>query len=287
MSDPAHAVPDVSGLVIDDYLHALAYVRQQFKIPVQKFSLSQIAEQPGAQQALDALLKGIIARHGSKIFARTHPLLAELGSELHAEKISTTVYSGYRIRSEALERVLQKLIEVGLQTIVQLPARHPKPIAIPKRLKATAKGLKRAAGKLDDILGNAHFISYIGLWNDPAGKVRLRSVAAEIYWAVEALQIIAALKVKRVRIDSPNPQVSMAMYVLGWVEIATGSPNYERFTTLVQAAFSAAGRSRPPKWTNRLSTEMHHKRQWRKEWAQAILLRRTVPTQPLATGDEH
>jgi hypothetical protein len=62
----------------------------------------------------------------------------------------------------------------------------------------------------------------------------------------------------------------MAMYVLGWVEVATGSPNYGSFTALIQAAFYAAGKS-PPKWTDRLSLEMHHKRQWRKKWAQAIL----------------
>jgi hypothetical protein len=47
MSESADAVPDVSGLVIDDYLHALADVTQQFKLSIQKFSLSQIAKQPG------------------------------------------------------------------------------------------------------------------------------------------------------------------------------------------------------------------------------------------------
>lgn len=261
---------DASGLVIDDYLNALADVRQQFKLPAQRFSLSQVAKQPGAQAALDALLKGAIAQHGSNIFARTHVLLADLGSEVYAEEINTAVYSGYRIRSEALVSVLQRVIQVGLETIVQLPARYPKPISIPKRLRATAKGLKRAAGKLDDVLGNADVTSYVRLWNDPVGQVRLRGVAAEIRWAVEALQTVAALKVKRIRMDSPNPQVSTAMYVLRWMEVATGSPNYERFTTLVQAAFSAAGKSLP-KWTDRLSIEMHHKRRWRKRWAQAIL----------------
>jgi hypothetical protein len=149
MSESADVGPDASGgLVIDDYLHALTDVRRRFKLPAQKFSLSQIAEQPGAKAALDALLKGAVARHRSNIFAKTHPLLAELGSQVHAEEITTTVYSGYRIRSKAVERVLQRVIEVGFCTIVQPPARHPKPISIPKRVKATAKGLKRAAEKL-------------------------------------------------------------------------------------------------------------------------------------------
>lgn len=257
------------GLVIDDYMHALADVRERFRLPTQKFGLRQIVAQPGAKAALDALLKETVARHGSNIFAKTHPLLAELGSEVYAEKITTAIYSGYRIRSDALEKVMQRAIEIGLQTIVQLPARHPKPISVPKRLKATAKGLKRTGERLDCVLGNADVTSCIGLWDDPAGQVRLRSAAAEIRWAAEALQTIAGLKLKRVRGDSPNPQVSTAMYILGWVEVATARPNYERLATLVHAAFSAAGKS-PPKWADRLSIEMLLKRQRRKKWAQAI-----------------
>ncbi len=258
-----------TGLVLDDYLHALADVRRQFGLPTPKFGLKKILTEPAANAALDTLLKEVSTRHGSNVFSKGRQLLAELGLDVYAEEIATPVDSWHRIRPDVLSNVLQRAIELALQTIVQLPTTYPKPVSVPKRLKATAKGLKRAAEKLEDALGCADVTSYMDLWDDVAGRVRLRSIPGELRWTIQALQMVAALKVKRVRRDSPNPQVTLAMYILGWLELATGSFNYEKFATLLRAAFFTA-RETPPKWTDRLSIEMLSKRRWRKKWARAI-----------------
>jgi len=257
------------GLVLDDYLAVIADIRRRFGFSAPGFGLKQIKAEPGANGTLLAVLKKVSARYGTEIYSKRHPLLTELGKGIYGEEIITSGYSGYRIRPNLIAKTLQRAIEVGLQTIVQLPAKEAKPISVPKRLKATALALRRSAERLEAAFSDADIRRYIELWDDPVSWTRLQNVPSEVRWTVESLRTVATLKVKRVRMDSPNPQVSLTMYILGWVEAATGKPNYEEMTILIQAAFCAAGKS-PPKWTNRLPIEMHLKRQWRRKWVRTI-----------------
>lgn len=52
---------------------------------------------------------------------------------------------------------------------------------------------------------------------------------------------VAKLKVRKIRATSPHPQISFAMYLIGWIEAGTGKQHYQEITTLIQAAFHAAG----------------------------------------------
>jgi hypothetical protein len=257
------------GLVLDDYLVAIADIRRHFGLPIAAFGLRQIQAEPVVKTTIKALLDDVIARHGSKIYSKPHPFLSELGNDIYGELIATSAYSGHQIRSGCIKKTLRRAIEVGLQTIVQLPSRHAKPPSVPRRLKSAALAVRRAAERMEFVISANQIRHYIDLWDDPASQARLLRLPGEIRWGADALNAVAALKLTRIRMDSPNPQTSLTMYLIGWMEAAAGSPNYERLATLVQAAFCAAGKS-TPKWTHRLAIEMHLKRKWRKKWAQTI-----------------
>lgn len=257
------------GLVLDDCLSEIARVRSQFGLNAPTFGLRQIEAEPAAKTTIEAVVKDITARHRSDICSKPHPLLAEVGKDIYGEPVKTSVYSGTQIRPDSVSQTLRRVIEVGLQTIVQLPSKEAKPVSTPRRLKSLALALRRSAEKLDAALGSAEVRRYIELWGDPAGRARVLRMPGEIRWGGDALNAVAGLKVTKVRTDSPNPQISLTMYIIGWVEAAAGKPNYEKVATLVRAAFCAAGKS-TPKWTDRLPIEMHFKRKWRKTWASII-----------------
>jgi hypothetical protein len=110
------------------------------------------------------------------------------------------------------------------------------------------------------------------LFDGSAGTwVRLPKLAAEMHWAADALAVIASPKVRKIRTDSPNPQVRFAMYLVGWIEHGTGRQHYEDLTELIEAAFAAAGKH-PPRWVGRLAVEMNYKRRLRKNWAKTLLV---------------
>jgi hypothetical protein len=253
------------GLGLDDYLNAVAHVRSQFGLTAPTFGLTQIETAPAATITIDAVVEAIIARHGFNICSKPHPLLTGLGKDIYAEPIETSVYSGHQIRQDCISQTLRRVIEVGLQTIVQLPSKEAKPVSVPKQLKSLALTLSRSAQKLDAVLNNAEVRRRIELWGETANSARILRIAGEILWGVDALNAAAGLKVTRVRMNSPNPQIGLTMYFIGWVGAAAGRPHYENVTTLVQAAFSAAGQS-TPKWPDRLPIEMHQQRNWRKKW---------------------
>ena len=131
---------------------------------------------------------------------------------------------------------------MGLQTIVQLPSREPKKLVpVPKRLRSLASMLTRSAEKLNIEIADAEVRGRIELWGDHASRGRLFKLASEMQWGIEALNALTELKVKKIRTDSPSPQISMTMYLIGWIEAATGNKHYGNVTTLVHAAFCAAG----------------------------------------------
>jgi hypothetical protein len=95
-------------------------------------------------------------------------------------------------------------------------------------------------------------------------RQRLFRAFDELRWCTETLEGVSSLKVKKLRLDSRNPQVSLALYVVNWLEASTGSKQYGAFTTLLEGAFDAATRS-TPRWVGRLAIEMHARRRRREE----------------------
>ena len=273
----------MSGLTLDDYLNVMADARRTFQLPPAKLSLRQIVVAPGAKQAIDAILKLTTNRHGSDIYSEPHPLLELDRNEIDGKATKTSIYSDGRIHPDHIAQALLRAIEVGLQTIIQLPSRQPKLPPISKRLKSVASALTRSAEKLNRELSYADVGRRIHLWEehggDPACRLHLTTVATGIQWAAEALNALGALKTRTIRLDSPNPQIYMTMVFIGWIEASTGGKQYASLTTLLQATFHAAGRSTPP-WVDRLAIEMHRKRRWRKNWSKLISSKGTTPSNP-------
>ena len=257
------------GLVLDDCLNQFADVRRRFRLTTPASGLRQIEAEAGVKRTLGRVVTDIIDRHGSDIYSDMHPLLAELGKKIYAEPINTRVYSGNQIRQDCVSQTLRRVIEVGLQTIVQLPSREAKTVPVPNRLKSVALALSRSSEKLDEAISNPEVRRRIELWGDQTGLAKVLAMPDEIRWGVDALNAVAGLKVTRVRMNSPNPQTSLAMYFVGWIRVATGTPHYEDLTMLLQAAFSAAGKS-TPRWVDRLPIEMHGRKKWRKKWINTI-----------------
>jgi hypothetical protein len=258
-----------SGLVLDDCLNQIAEVRRRFRLTAPALSLGQIEAEAGAKTALATVIKDILDRHGSDIYSKAHPLLSDLGDEIYAEPISTSVYSGKRIREDRVSQALRRVIEVGIQTIVQLPSRENVLASVPRRLKSAASALNRSADNLSTALTSPEVRRYIELLDDQAGLAKMLKTPSEIRCAADTLSAAATLKVKRIRMNSPNPQTSVTIYFIGWMRAATGRPHYEGVTMLIQAAFSVAGKP-TPRWVDRLSIEMHGQKKWRKKWIASI-----------------
>jgi hypothetical protein len=260
-----------SGLVLDDYLSAVADVRWRFKITTSHFTLHKMELYPGAKDAIKEIISGTIRRHGTDIYSKVHPLLAGAGENIYFDAVVTSTYAGSRIRPECREQTLRRAIEVGLQTVVQLPSRHPVTASVPRRLKS----LSRAVSKLAETTGPAfsqdevrqRICLYFG--RDDGSRKRLLGEAEEMRWCAEALDDISRLRVTRFRLSSPSPQVSLAMYLIGWIEASTGSKYYRNLTTLLEAAFHAYKMS-TPRWVDRLAIEMNSQRRWRRKWIGTI-----------------
>jgi len=255
------------GLTLDDYLGAVSDVRRQFNLRKPAFGLKEVEAEPATKKALKTIINRTINQHGPNIYSKPHPLLAEAGEDIYSERISTSVYSGFRIRHEYLGQALRRAIELGLQTVVQLRRPDPKAASIQKRLRPLASALSKLAGKMGVAVRDAEVGNRIELWRGDGG--RLLRVPGEIQWGAEALNTIARVKVTTIRTDSPNPQVSVALYLGDWIKASTGRPHYGELATLVQAAFCAAG-MRVPRWVDRLPIEMQLKKHWRKQWIESI-----------------
>jgi hypothetical protein len=258
------------GLTLDDYLHALTDMRRTFNLAEPSLTLQNIEREPGASAASEALVTETMMRHGSEIYAKQHELLDNSGTEIYGEWIRTEVYSGHRIRDDRIKQVLRKALELGLQTLVQLPNQGPKK-ARPPKLKVLAGTLLRLSGKVKEALEHEEIQARLRILNEAAhedGK-NLLKLSQELDRSAATVRAMAEIKIKRVLSDSQNPQIRWALYFIGWITSSTGSQQYSEVTTLFDAAFAAAGK-RAPRWVSRLAIEMNFKRRRRQKWARGI-----------------
>jgi hypothetical protein len=150
-----------------------------------------------------------------------------------------------------------------------LPSRQKKSAPAAKRLKSLLSALTRASDKLTSTIYDPEIRGRIDLHNDATARAKLSALPSEIRQAAEMLKAVAKLRVKKIRVNSPNPQISFAMYFIGWIEAGTGKQHYRELETLIQSAFHAAGKS-VPSWAERLAIERHLHKQRRKKWARSI-----------------
>ncbi len=158
------------------------------------------------------------------------------------------------------------------QTLTQLPRRDPKQDYSPRKLKSLATRFSKLGDEADSLLHENLSLRRIQAYfegeRSETGKARLQRVAEELRWAGGTLNMaIMRTKVVRPTMNSPNPQIRLALYLVGWFEASTGREQYTTLERLVTAAFSAAGKE-APKWADRLAVEMHLHRERRRLWAQ-------------------
>jgi hypothetical protein len=171
-----------SGLVLDDYLNTVASVRRNFHLPPSTLHLRQIESEPAARAAMAGVVDAIVNQCGSEIYSKVHPLLGAAADEIYAEPIKTEVYSGNKIRQDRLGQTLRRTIELGLQTIVQLPSKEPRHASVPKRLTSLALTLSRLADKFGALIHDADVRGRVDLWEDRAAKSKLLGLPSEIRW---------------------------------------------------------------------------------------------------------
>jgi len=209
--------------VLDDYLGAIADVRERFKLTGPAFRLREMESYPGAMGTVEKLVELMIRRHGTSISTKPHRLLADLGEQIYAESVATRVYSGNRIRADHSKDVLRRTIEIGLQTITQLPSRHPPAPSPRKLLKSLAGAFARAARVTSIGIRQEEVRKRIELFfgSQTEDRQRLFRAFDELRWCAEMVDSISSLKVRKFSLDCRNPQVSLALYVVNWLEVSS------------------------------------------------------------------
>jgi len=257
--------------VLDDYLAAIADVRKRFKLAASTFRLRKVESYPSAKEAAERIVELVIRRHGTCVSTRPHTLLADFGDKIYSEKVVTEVSGRYQINPEYRREVLQRTIEVGLQTITQLPSRYPDAPSSRKCLKSLAGAFLRASDAVNIAMGQDEVRKRIELYfeNEDESRRRLLRGFDELRWYTQTLQAISRQRVRKLSLDSRNPQVSLALYVVNWFQACTGRKQYSDFAKLLEGAFDAA-KVPTPRWADRLAIEMHARRRRRETWMARI-----------------
>jgi hypothetical protein len=233
-----------SGLVLDYFLSQIQRVRRQFELEGPTFDLAEIERQPRCRDIVEGLTKATVARHGCEIFFKDQLL------------------------GDVAEKTLRMALAMAMQTIVQLPARHQKPVPISRKAKPVAARLSSLADEMKVLLLAHDLQERVRLLEVDIS--RLRRAIDELRWASATLiSVVSSTQIRKIRTDSPNPQISFALFMIGWIEACTGTKRYEELQILIAGAFAAAG-ANAPKWVERLAIEMCSKRKFRKQWIQSI-----------------
>jgi hypothetical protein len=271
------------GLVLDDFLTEISHVRRGFQLIVPQFGLKEMQQYPRAREALEMLIRSTMDRHGTDICSKREPLLSEIAADVYLEPVVTQAYSGWRISPTRIGQSLEKLLEVSLQTLSQLPKRYPKPDYSPRKPRLVALHLRKVGEEAGVLFQKAEVLDRVRAYfaDNSEDRARLLRIAEEMRWAADALNAtFTKTRVVKSQINA-NPQIRFALYIAGWFEASTGRQQYEPLETLVTAAFAAAGKQ-TPKWAGRLAIEMHLERQRRRRHAASILIpKATTPLTPL------
>ena len=279
----AKGIEHTHSLVLDDFLATIGQVRRQFQLPAPKFGLKEIERYPRARETVETLILSTIDRCGNDVSCKHNSLLSEISTDVYLKRFVSSVYSGWRISPNWIPRCLEKLLEISLQTLTQLPTKDPRLDYSPRRLKSLTTRLRKLGDETDSVLHEKLSLdrirAYFAREKSETDEARLLLVAGELRWAADTLNMaITCTRVARPKMNSPNPQVRLALYIVGWFEASTGREQYAPLETLVTAAFSAAGKE-TPRWAVRLAVEMHLHRRRRRRWARG--LRRSVSIVPI------
>lgn len=271
---PEKAAEKGRGLVLDDILAAVYDMRKTYHPPDAKFGLEQIERQAAAKSAAESIIRGTLVRHGAEIYSTPDPLFDKICNIRRGKRINEPgFFPRWRIPPVHALKALRLLLERALQTIVQLPQKNPPLKDGTQELKLLASHCEKLAKKFNDVLGmrvaRNRASVYFGGSNSP-GLAQLLRQAEELKRTAETVRsILAKTRLVKQKTNSPNPQVSLAVYLIGWFEASTGKKQYAPFKTLLNGAYAANGMDTPP-WVNRLEIEMTRHKTRRKAWARSI-----------------
>jgi hypothetical protein len=242
---PEKAAEKGSGLVLDDFLATVYRIQKTYPLlPEAKFGLEQIERQAGAKSAAEKIIRMTLVRHAPEIYSKPDPLFNKICNIRRGKRINKPgFYSGWQIPPVDAPKVLRLLLEIGLQTIVLLPKKNP-PLKDGKReLKPLVSRCKKLAKGFNGVLktreARKRASVYFSGSNGP-GLDQWSRQAEELKRTAETVQsILAKTRLVKQKIDSLNPQVSFALYLIGWFEASTGKKQYVPFKTLLDGAYAA------------------------------------------------
>jgi hypothetical protein len=257
------------ALVIEDFLQNIMGARRAFRLSPARLKAS-LFEDRSAKAALSKLVSKALEYRTDGIYAM-HTIPPDLDDSVCEAPTDTDVGQMRKIRTEFERGVLGKTLEFGLETLVALPSREPWPYT-PKQMRSLSAALDKLAAKVRHAGSEFVVQRRLELLEPPARP--LQGLATDIERAASALRDSADLRVKKIRIESPNPQVSFALYLVRWIAASTGRPSYTPLSTLFEKTFLAAGKD-PPKWIGRLDIEMAVHKKRRRAWGKSITVNDT------------
>ena len=261
---------DKKSLVLDDFLGKVQQARKSFEMRDAPLDWPALERNRATKRALEDLVEAG-AKHCASIWTNGSDLLDSFGDKLYADSIKQDEFSRRRIAPDFMRPVLRTTFQLGVDTAVRMPPKDPpQPVF---DLKALSSALVKLGEKFSAASRNEDVRERMNsLQNSGVMMQSLEDLAQAMAAMAGNLDAAAAIKFKRVRLGSPNPQVRFAMYLANWVTECAGRPHLPSLSRLFEAGFAA--RKRPaPLWIGRLEIEMN--RQLRQRFESAKLFTRT------------
>jgi len=271
---PEKAAGKSRSLVLDDILAEIRATRKIYCLRDATFGLEQIEQAAKAKSAAESIIRNTLVRHAPEIHSKPDPMFDKIYDIRRGKRINKPgFYSGRRIQPAHAAEVLRLLLERALQTIVQLPKKDPALKDGTQELRLLASHCEKLAKEIPGVFGIREVRNrasvYLEAFQTP-GLDQFFRQAEELQRTAETVRaILAKTRLVKQKTDSPNPQVRLALYVIGWFEASTGKKQYVSFKTLLYGVYAANEMDIPP-WVDRLEIEMTCHRARRKAWIRSI-----------------
>ena len=281
---PEKAAEKRRGLALDDILAEIRTMRKIYDLPQARFGLEQIEREAAAQSAAERIVENTLDRYCTEICSKPDPMFDKICDIRRGKRINKPrFYSGWKIPPAHAPAILRLLLERALQTIVQLP---PKDLPLrdgTRELKLLALHCHKLGKEIKDVLKTREVRNRASVYfkgRNSQGYGQLLRQADEMQRTAETVRsILANTRLVKQKTDSPNPQVRLALYLIGWFEASTGKKQYVPFKALLDGAY-AASNTDSPAWVGRLEIEMTRHRARRRAWARSITASSAPPTSP-------
>jgi len=281
---PKEAEEKRRRLVLDYILAEIGATRRIYYLREATFGLEQIEQEPVAKPALERIIRDTLARHGTEIYSKMDPMFDKICDIRCGKRLDEPSFDARgRIPPVRAAKVLRLLLERALQTIVQLPKKDA-PLKDGKRdLKRLASHCEKLAKEMDRVFKRGvvchHAMVYFCEGHSP-GLEQFYRQAKELKRIAETIRaILAKARSKKQKMDSPHPQVRLALSLIAWLKESTGKMQYAPFKALLDGAYAAKGMD-PPPWVDRLEIEMTRDRARRKAFAKSITVQSPFPIPP-------